>query len=716
MKKLYFFLFIGFFIQTNLLIKENPIFLVNSKNLIVLSTNDDYYYVITSNKSFKLKKNSGDIKIINNNIFNIFDYNYFSDNEYNNYLYKYINSENSNKLNFEYYKIIYNSGISKNNINFGIKTCSFNMKPVGSIEKDYELFIYGYSSDRLLFIRKSDNDCVNSIRSIIDGKLSCKLINEENFVCAMIINSKLQVDCFKYYIISFLPKIYVLTPYFNSLSYNSISSFGLYDTDDNYIKLLCEKSSQTIYCEFFKIKLSPPILQNDFNSLGNEKLIFTEPNNFEEKNCYLSKFNSEYLFCCSTTNYIQCYRINFNNFNPIKKFNLLIEGDNSNLNIKNNSNYLTFFFINYYNSKYSVYEYYIYFPTCQNRNYVILNNLNENKPEEQCEKLSNLFIVKTNKYFFEIKNPPDEFGYFTLNNEKLNQKTLINNNEYILDFIVINNNISSIFTKNIKYIVSVEDEEAYKEECQIKITFKICYHSCEKCYFDINESNSLQHNCITCRINYYPSPLNKSNCYSTEEKKINWYFDSSKSEFGICHEECLSCSGPTKFNCLSCNNTFYLDNNICISNNHEGNFPITTEINSVDYSNYQECYQNCKTCLKMGDAKEMNCETCKDNQIKYNKSCYDIDNPSIKSFYEPESNNYYNTSCYQKFRLYIKEDSYECIPLPPEEKGYYISNNVTGVISKCHDNCLSCNNGPIKNDSEYIQSMECIKCKDSNIK
>ena len=114
----------------------------------------------------------------------------------------------------------------------------------------------------------------------------------------------------------------------------------------------------------------------------------------------------------------------------------------------------------------------------------------------------------------------------------------------------------------------------------------------------------------------------------------------------------------------------------------------------------------------MGDAKEMNCETCKDNQIKYNNSCYDIANTSIKSFYEPESNNNNSTSCFKKFGLYIKEDSNECIPLPKEEEGYFISNNVTGLLSKCHDNCLSCNNGPIKKDSSY--SMECIKCKVSN--
>ena len=70
------------------------------------------------------------------------------------------------------------------------------------------------------------------------------------------------------------------------------------------------------------------------------------------------------------------------------------------------------------NSNY-IYEYYIYLPKCENKNYDILNSLNENKSEENKEKLNKLFTVKTNKYYFEIKNLPDELGYFTLNNEKI---------------------------------------------------------------------------------------------------------------------------------------------------------------------------------------------------------------------------------------------------------------------------------------------------------
>ena len=102
----------------------------------------------------------------------------------------------------------------------------------------------------------------------------------------------------------------------------------------------------------------------------------------------------------------------------------------------------------------------------------------------------------------------------------------------------------------------------------------------------------------------------------------------------------------------------------------EGYFPILTKLNdSEDYFVCDKCYENCQTCSMGGDAQKMNCETCKENQIKYNDSCFDIANNTTKSFYEPESNDSYITSCNEKFGKYIKEDSNECIHLPNEEEG-----------------------------------------------
>ena len=101
MKKLYFFIFIFLFTRINLKIKENPIFLVEAENPFVLSTNDDYYYVMTKGKSLKIEKESGVIINITDNqfssseiFFNIIEY---SNNNYiNNYIYI---KNSSNQLN-----------------------------------------------------------------------------------------------------------------------------------------------------------------------------------------------------------------------------------------------------------------------------------------------------------------------------------------------------------------------------------------------------------------------------------------------------------------------------------------------------------------------------------------------------------------------------------------------------------------------------------------
>ena len=108
----------------------------------------------------------------------------------------------------------------------------------------------------------------------------------------------------------------------------------------------------------------------------------------------------------------------------------------------------------------------------------------------------------------------------------------------------------------------------------------------------------------------------------------------------------------------------------------------------------------------------MECETCRENYIKYNNNCYEIKNSSKKSFYDPEIDDK-ESSCFEKFKLYIKEDSNECIPLPDENEGYYISNTETGVLSKCHENCFTCKSSSIINEYGNLISMECLECKNS---
>ena len=508
-----------------------------------------------------------------------------------------------------------------------------------------------------------------------------------------------------------------LTFYTNSssLHYNSVSGFGFYDTIvHNNVKFLCIKSNQIVQCRHLQILINEDEGTYDYYLKGDENIKFELTNDFKEKDCYYSLLSYD-LFCCALEDYIQCFRIYSYIFYKYNEFKIKISGINSYLTIKSFNNYAIFVFMNNHNDINSVYEYYIYPPTCKNREYIILNNsLNENKPEEEFEKLSNLFDIKTNKYYFSLYNNYGELGYFTLNGQKFNGKTLINDNDYKFDYIVTKRDKYSRSSIKVNYYVSVEGEDAYMTYCKIKLIFKYCYNSCEICTLDINDSNDEEHNCLECKSGYYSSPEKESNCYTLKEKKENWYLDSPRLRYGFCHDKCHSCTGPNNNDCLSCKNGLYLDNNTCKNSCSQGSFPIEEAIDSDHYFKCIKCYQNCKTCLKEGNEKEMNCETCKDNKIKYNDNCYEIDNFSIKSFYIEKNNQNYITSCYKEFGLFIKEDSNECINLTNKDEGYYISNPETGLLSKCHNNCFSCKYGPIIDVPETIQSMECLECKDKD--
>ena len=86
MIKLFFPLFI-ILTKTSFQINSNLRNLTVDLYPFVLSSSDDYYYVITSTKSLKIGKESGIIKHISNNEFPISNFIYISDNSYNNYLY-----------------------------------------------------------------------------------------------------------------------------------------------------------------------------------------------------------------------------------------------------------------------------------------------------------------------------------------------------------------------------------------------------------------------------------------------------------------------------------------------------------------------------------------------------------------------------------------------------------------------------------------------------
>ena len=438
--------------------------------------------------------------------------------------------------------------------------------------------------------------------------------------------------------------------------------------------------------------------------------------NIQKKIAIFLKLVMNIYFVAVFNNFILCYRLN-NNYSLIKKFNISISERNSYLSINVNDLCATFIFMN---KEDKVHDYKICIPKCNNKVYSFYNSLNEN--DSANKRLSSLFEVQTNNTYLRFDESPYDFGYFILYNientgesKKITNSSKINiKNDYIIDFVIKKKELINFSNITINYTVSVEYEEAYIQQCQIifNFPFSSCYKSCETCSININISNSTNHNCIQCKENYYPSPIIETNCYMENEKEISWYLDSDKTKFHLCQKECKYCSGPSNNECLSCFNGSYLYLGHCQNHCELGYFAELIKVNNDYYYNCSQCYETCETCKEKGDLFNMKCEKCKENYIKNEYNCYEIVNSTIKSFYDPEYNN--ESSCYQKFNLYIKEDSNECIELPEIVEGYYKSNNITGLLSKCHENCLSCNNGIIKDNNKNLISMECLSCKDLN--
>ena len=427
-------------IQNNSQIIIGPIILIESQNPFVLSSFDNYYYVITSGKSLQIEKETGNI--INS--------------ESNNIPSSFINIVTNSNDNFvyysgKYYEINYNPFISFNDISMKPQA-KYEMykdiviKNVGSIALNDDFVIYGYSGKLLIFSSKSrDNFFTYSFTENFDEPLSCKFIKDQDFICAMNINSKLILDCFKYN--SLLDKYGRQ----KSLNFNSISIFGLYDTGENNIKLLCKKSGITIQCNFLLISFEDN--KSKFDLLEEENIKFTMKDTWSEKNCYFSVFKLENLFCCGITDNIVCFSINSFTHRLIKEFKISVEGINSFLTIKNNNGIITLFFMNNKGNKNYVNEIYINAPVCKDKNYYISNNsLNENKSEENKEKLSNLILTKENiSYYLEFDNSYNKYGYFTLNNTEIFDKQLIlSNQSYIFDFIAV-----LIRVKHVQLIISI---------------------------------------------------------------------------------------------------------------------------------------------------------------------------------------------------------------------------------------------------------------------
>ena len=412
--------------------------------------------------------------------------------------------------------------------------------------------------------------------------------------------------------------------------------------------------------------------------------------------------SNEYLLCCGGTDIIKCFRIS-QEFSSLNSFILSIEGSNTNLKLISSSRYIYLIYKNTLNSFTNIYEYTIYTPECPNKEYSIipLGSISD--------YINNLYIKKlyTNYYLKFISFPS---YYISL---ILNDEIIYENNLTSLNPELINDNsmfeLRSINEENINEIIinyEIILEQTFSSKCNIKINILECYKSCKVCSKSKMESDINNHNCIEgkCNENYYQAADIPTNCFDIYEAQSNWYLNYEEKKFDYCNEECPTCNGPTNHDCLSCkanSELNYLYNKVCYTECPDGYYPEEKS----GYYLCKECYSTCATCSGKGDQSTMKCETCKPNSIDFGSNCFQIYNSTLKTFILPWDNSISN--CQEKYGIYIKDDSFTCIYSKPD--GYYISNIENGIISRCHADCLTC-------EEKYTETnTKCLICQNPDM-
>ena len=262
-----------------------------------------------------------------------------------------------------------------------------------------------------------------------------------------------------------------------------------------------------------------------------------------------------------------------------------------------------------------------------------------------------------------IMSLPDEklnVGFFT-NGQNLNMKI------YLYDVININSEISFHLHNNApkgKYYISFAGVVKEPE------------------YQKMNEYAN--------KVDLYPKGSSPNN-YPEEKilvgKEFRYNFeirDSGESGDNQCYESCDTCvrysNNPNEQYCLRCKTGYYFK---------DGTQNCYKEIANQYYFNketntFSPCYKDCFTCQeKEINSTHMNCLSCHNLYQLYSKS----------------------SNCL-KCPKYVNYEQTECIDDIPD--GYYLAEQNTGVIDKCHELCKTCKGKSSVLDG--VLHMNCDTC------
>ena len=248
-----------------------------------------------------------------------------------------------------------------------------------------------------------------------------------------------------------------------------------------------------------------------------------------------------------------------------------------------------------------------------------------------------------------------------------------------------------------------DTDNIIKCKCSTNVTCKYC------------SKESKQYNlCATCNNEegYYPklndeNNINNSiiNCYNDESILDGFYLNYDTKYYEECYETCKKCSGPgdeDNNNCIECISSHNFNIDLVNSNCYEK----CNNYYYLDSLNKYHCTNNCQDDYsKLIEPKKRcvdNCSKYDGYKFEYENKCYS-ECPSISHI--SDENEFL---CIPKLICSPKFYDYEqkaCIDSVPD--GFYCNDTELKTIDKCHDNCVTCEEGPTNDNNN------CLTCKDS---
>jgi hypothetical protein len=120
--------------------------------------------------------------------------------------------------------------------------------------------------------------------------------------------------------------------------------------------------------------------------------------------------------------------------------------------------------------------------------------------------------------------------------------------------------------------------------------FTKCYASCKSCNQKGDDEN---HKCLECRQSFY-KPEGRDNCYNTANPVPGYYFDVINETFKNCYKSCYACfneGSEVDHNCLTCKIDYYN-----LEDNESQCFPSSMKVQGYKFDNnrFMKCDQKCQ--------------------------------------------------------------------------------------------------------------------------